>query len=151
MGNCKAPTEVYSRVVLSNYRPVQHWNPGKQAEFHDRVPFAVQGGTMETNTDNPARPIHCANCLHCKEFTYTSLLTGVRERRLRCAAGQWATPSGREKTYALHTALIRRKDQCAHYDSMGEDNLPDFLKTLRETLPAERIFENPPRAERHSA
>ena len=95
--------------------------------------------------------IYCANCLHCKEFTHVSPLTGVRERRIRCAAGQWTTPSGNEKTYSLHTALIRRKEECARYDSMGEDDLPEFLKTLRDTLPVERIFENPPRAQRKSA
>ena len=38
MGKCKCKTEVYSRVV-GYYRPVQEWNVGKQAEFHDRVPF----------------------------------------------------------------------------------------------------------------
>ena len=149
MGKCKARTEVYSRVV-GYYRPVQQWNLGKQAEFHDRVPYAVPGGFM-SNTEKSAHPIHCANCLNCKEFTHVSPLTGISERRIRCAAGQWTTPSGREKTYSLHTALIRRKDQCAHYDSMGEDDLPEFFKMLRETLPVERIFENPPRAERQSA
>ncbi len=149
MGNCKAPTEVYSRVV-GYYRPVQHWNPGKQAEFHDRVPYAVSGGPMSRTTE-ATHPTHCANCLHCKEFTHVSPLTGVRERRLRCAAGQWATPSGREKTYSLHTALIRRMAQCDHYDSMGEDDLPAFLKALRQTLPAERVFVNAPHSERQSA
>jgi hypothetical protein len=105
---------------------------------------------MSRNTE-ATHPIHCANCLHCKEFTHVSQLTGISERRIRCAAGQWATPSGREKTYALHTALIRRLAQCAHYDSMGEDDLPEFLKMLRETLPAERIFDGAPRPERQSA
>jgi hypothetical protein len=104
-----------------------------------------------SKTTEATHPIHCANCLHCKEFTNVSPLTGIGERRIRCAAGQWATPSGKEKTYSLHTALIRRMAQCAHYDSMGEDDLPEFLKTLRETLPAERIFVGASRAERKSA
>jgi anaerobic ribonucleoside-triphosphate reductase len=29
------PTEVYSRIV-GYYRPVQHWNIGKQQEFSER-------------------------------------------------------------------------------------------------------------------
>jgi anaerobic ribonucleoside-triphosphate reductase len=29
------PTEVYSRIV-GYYRPVQHWNTGKQQEFTER-------------------------------------------------------------------------------------------------------------------
>jgi len=29
------PTEVYSRIV-GYYRPVQHWNTGKQQEFSER-------------------------------------------------------------------------------------------------------------------
>jgi anaerobic ribonucleoside-triphosphate reductase len=36
----KQPCEVYSRVV-GYLRPVQQWNEGKQAEFHDRKEFEV--------------------------------------------------------------------------------------------------------------
>jgi len=32
--------EVYSRVV-GYLRPVQQWNAGKQAEFHDRKNFSI--------------------------------------------------------------------------------------------------------------
>jgi len=53
MGNCKASTEVYSRVV--GITAVQQWNLGKQAEFHDRVPYAVPGGFM-SNTEKSAHP-----------------------------------------------------------------------------------------------
>ena len=95
--------------------------------------------------------IYCANCLHCKEFTHVSRLTGTRERKVKCAAGQWATASGSQKTYSLHTVLSRRKSQCAHYDSMGESDLKEFISTLRETLPVERIVEYPPDAQRKSA
>ena len=35
---CKAKTEVFARVV-GFYRPVQDYNPGKQAEYHARVTF----------------------------------------------------------------------------------------------------------------
>lgn len=31
----EVPTEVYSRIV-GYYRPVQHWNAGKQQEFNER-------------------------------------------------------------------------------------------------------------------
>lgn len=34
----RQPCEVYSRIV-GYIRPVDQWNPGKQAEFHDRVTF----------------------------------------------------------------------------------------------------------------
>ena len=51
MGKCKAKTEVYSRVV-GYYRPVQHWNPGKRAEFHARVPYALNG---KTSGSSPTR------------------------------------------------------------------------------------------------
>lgn len=36
--NCSEETEVYSRIV-GYYRPVQNWNPGKKAEFSDRIVF----------------------------------------------------------------------------------------------------------------
>jgi len=34
----KVPVEVYSRVV-GYFRPVQHWNEGKQQEFKERRYF----------------------------------------------------------------------------------------------------------------
>ncbi len=87
--------------------------------------------------------IYCANCLHCKEFSHVSDRTGTRERRVRCAAHQWVTLAKNEKTYSLHTVISRRKSRCAHYESMGESDLQQFLATLRETLPTERIVEMP--------
>ena len=98
-----------------------------------------------------SQPIFCANCLHCKEFWYSSDLTGVRERRVRCAAGQWKTPAGREKTFSIHTVLSRRKDQCPHYESMGDEDLDEYITTLRNTLPVERIIEHPPAVRRKTA
>jgi len=95
--------------------------------------------------------IYCANCLHCKEFTHVSELTGARERKVKCAAGQWVTASGSQKIYSLYTVLSRRKSQCAHYDSMGESDIKEFISTLKETLPVERIIEYPPDAQRKSA
>jgi ribonucleoside-triphosphate reductase len=35
------PCEVYSRVV-GYLRPVQQWNRGKKAEYHQRKPFVVE-------------------------------------------------------------------------------------------------------------
>jgi len=42
---CKCKTEVYSRVV-GYYQPVQQWNKGKQAEYHDRVTYKVHGAAF---------------------------------------------------------------------------------------------------------
>ena len=95
--------------------------------------------------------IFCANCLHCKEFTEVSQLTGTRERRVRCAAGQWATAAGKQRTYSLHTVLSRRVRQCAHYESMGEEDRDEFLADLSRTLPVERVIEKIPTAQRKSA
>lgn len=36
----KVPVEVYSRVV-GYFRPITHWNPGKQEEFRDRVTYKI--------------------------------------------------------------------------------------------------------------
>ncbi|HPQ72217.1 MAG TPA: hypothetical protein PKW95_24055 [bacterium] len=102
-------------------------------------------------SNSKSTDLYCANCLHCKEFTYTSSLTGARERRVRCAAGKWATAAGKEKSYSLHTVLARRKPHCDRYESMGESDLGDYIATLRETLPAERIVEHPPATNRMSA
>jgi hypothetical protein len=87
--------------------------------------------------------IHCANCLRCKVFVHASDLTGAREQRVKCKARLWRTPAGWEKTFALHTVLNRQRDQCTRYDSMGEDDLKEYLADLRATLPVERIIEMP--------
>ena len=34
------PVETYSRVV-GYYRPVSQWNPGKRAEFSERIPLKI--------------------------------------------------------------------------------------------------------------
>ena len=101
-------------------------------------------------SDSNSQKLYCANCLHCKEFSHVSDRTKARERRVRCAAKQWLTPAGNEKTYSLHTVLSRRKDECAHYDSMGEDDLQEFiadrqvvLQVGNELLEVERIIEMP--------
>ena len=36
----RTPCEVYSRIV-GYLRPVQNWNPGKTAEYHDRINFKI--------------------------------------------------------------------------------------------------------------
>jgi ribonucleoside-triphosphate reductase len=40
---CKAPVEVYSRVV-GYLRPIATWNEGKQAEFLDRKEYELRNG-----------------------------------------------------------------------------------------------------------
>ena len=47
-GVCGQPCEVYSRVV-GYLRPVQQWNKGKKAEYHQRRIFItpVQGNQQE--------------------------------------------------------------------------------------------------------
>ena len=41
MKRCDAKTEVYSRVV-GFFRPVQHWNEGKQEEFLERQVYGEE-------------------------------------------------------------------------------------------------------------
>lgn len=51
---CDAKTEVYSRVV-GYYRPVQNWNPGKQAEFKDRVVYRGAGKAFTNMAQEKAK------------------------------------------------------------------------------------------------
>jgi ribonucleoside-triphosphate reductase len=37
---CGAETEIYSRIV-GYIRPIQQWNPGKRAEFNDRITYKM--------------------------------------------------------------------------------------------------------------
>jgi hypothetical protein len=49
----RQPCEVYSRVV-GYIRPVRQWNKGKQAEWADRIPFVLKGGTAQQRPDTGA-------------------------------------------------------------------------------------------------
>lgn len=49
MDNCDKQTEVYSRVC-GFFRPVQQFNRGKKAEFHDRKNFLVEGKPQNKKT-----------------------------------------------------------------------------------------------------
>jgi len=93
---------------------------------------------MNTNTPSSTRSIYCANCLHCKVYLERADRGSQAERRVRCAMGNWQTPSGKERTYCYHTVLSRRMALCPDYDSMGERDRDEFLKNLRDNLPVER-------------
>ena len=93
---------------------------------------------MNTNTEKSPRTIHCANCLHCKVYLERADRGSQAERRVRCAMGNWQTPSGKERTYCYHTVLSRRMASCPDYESMGEHDCAEFLKSLRDSLPVER-------------
>ena len=91
-----------------------------------------------SRTEKSAHPIHCANCLHCKVYLERADRGEKAERRVRCAAGHWQTASGKERTYCYHTVLSRRMASCPDYESMGEHDCAEFLKSLRDSLPGER-------------
>jgi hypothetical protein len=93
---------------------------------------------MNTNAEKSTRSIHCANCLHCKVYLERADRGLKAERRVKCAMGNWQTPSGKERTYSFHTVLSRRMALCPNYDSMGERDLRQFLKSLKDNLPVER-------------
>ena len=38
--------------VMGYYRPVDHFNPGKQAEFEERVPFEENKVCLTKNTES---------------------------------------------------------------------------------------------------
>ena len=93
-----------------------------------------------TDSKNKAvsRSIPCANCLHCKVYLERADRGPKAERRVKCAMGNWQTPSGKERTFSYHTVLNRRMASCPNYDSMGERDRDAFLKDLRDNLPVER-------------
>ena len=41
MSKCGAECEIFSRVV-GYFRPIKHWNRGKQAEFNDRKNYDIK-------------------------------------------------------------------------------------------------------------
>ncbi|MBZ0272986.1 hypothetical protein K8I61_13185 [bacterium] len=93
---------------------------------------------MKAGTEKSTRIIHCANCLHCKVYLERAERGANAERRVRCAVGNWQTPSNKERTYCYHTVLKRRMVSCPDYNSMGERDRDEFLKDLRDNLPVER-------------
>ena len=46
---CGAECEVWSRVV-GYYRPIKHWNKGKQSEYQDRIEYTLSSSTTKPNS-----------------------------------------------------------------------------------------------------
>ena len=53
MSQCKARTEVYSRIV-GYFRPVQQWNIGKREEYETRREFVIDPAAIAANAEIPA-------------------------------------------------------------------------------------------------
>ena len=49
------PCEIYSRVV-GYFRPVSQWNPGKRAEFWDRLPYKMEVPSEHTSSQASQTP-----------------------------------------------------------------------------------------------
>lgn len=98
----------------------------------------------------PAGPndakVHCADCLHCKEFKATAP-AGTYTLRVRCSKGHWRRGlNGRlEATYSLHTLLARCVPACPDYESTSDDvaERDAFLAGLARELPVEPIVYQP--------
>ena len=64
MAKCGIICEVFARVV-GYYRPVRHWNKGKQQEYKDRVtfgapfqqPFVPQQPEPKKTQENSEKPV----------------------------------------------------------------------------------------------
>lgn len=88
--------------------------------------------------------IYCANCIHCK-LVPAPAGQGRYYLRVRCDAGKWTKKSGEEKLYKYFTVARRNIEHCDSYEDMGEG--PEFLKDLRQTLPAaDEIYTSPDRS-----
>ena len=55
MKRCRKLTEVYSRVC-GYFSPVQSWNPGKRAEFGDRLDYPMRYAAFTSPSRGEARP-----------------------------------------------------------------------------------------------
>lgn len=85
--------------------------------------------------------IFCANCIHCK-LVPSPAGQGRYYLRVRCDQGKWRKKSGEEKIYKYFTVAQRSISSCASYEDMGEG--PEFLRDLRNTLPAaDELYRTP--------
>lgn len=84
--------------------------------------------------------IHCALCERCKVALYESTPRGALQMRARCAKDRWIDAAGKQKTYSLHSVMLRRVRKCGHYKPMTEDAESDsaVLREIEGALPEER-------------
>jgi hypothetical protein len=94
---------------------------------------AMTEAREEIDSSELSGKIFCANCIHCK-LVPAPAGQGRYYLRVRCDAGKWRKKSGEEKIYKYFTVARRSIDYCGSYEDMGEG--PEFLKDLRDTLPA---------------
>jgi hypothetical protein len=90
--------------------------------------------------------IACATCHNCRIFWKATpkCKPGQREKRVRCAAGQWQTMTGKPRDYSFFSVEARVVESCFAFEpevegsTIDDDNL--FLASLHENLPQTRVF-----------
>ena len=96
------------------------------------------------DTADSKNPIKCADCAHARQYREINQATGRYVLKVRCAKGHWAR--GRSPGACdLFRVLARRSSKCQDYLSMSEteEERKEFLQTLAQTLPLERIVFEP--------
>jgi len=142
--HCGDDAEVYSRIT-GYYRPVQHWNEGKAAEFKDRKPYEIKGVTKTRDTQKIQSEIimeqvnigaqvegsvssrllitskTCPNCLIAKKYLATYDVTIIdAEEHIELV-----------QKYQVRTAptlIIIEGD--AHISFMGLSNIRKYIETV---------------------
>ena len=88
--------------------------------------------------------LYCGNCYFCKRVTEYSKDHTSYIYIICCKKKCWKYKSGAEKVYDYHTLLNRKGTNCPYYESTSEteEELKQFIKHLKKTLPAKRIIYN---------
>jgi hypothetical protein len=94
----------------------------------------------DNQADESRQFIKCCDCEFAKQYREVNQATGRYVLKVRCSKGHWKR--GRKHGDCdLHRVLARRSAKCRDYVSMSEseEERKQYLLTLAETLPLERI------------
>jgi hypothetical protein len=105
------------------------------------APAEADIASEDTERDDAARKIFCANCIHCKLVPAPADAEGSYRLRVRCDAGKWRKKLGDEKIYKYFTVARRNIESCDSYEDMGDAD--EFMKDLRKLLPTtDELYSN---------
>ena len=65
----------------------------------------------------------------------SALISNQYLLRIHCVKNMWKKRIGEVKYYKYFTAARRSVESCDFYEPIGDDNVKEYLKELRKTLP----------------
>lgn len=77
---------------------------------------------------------YCANCSNAKIEKETHIVASIPVLVARCDKGLWRRRDGKKQSCTFVTIREKAIASCLFYESMGDENLRDYLDSLPQNM-----------------